>query len=72
MQIEAKRRCDFCQKEFEIKSNEARGSLCLDNGTKIMVVGDVCRKCADKVMTAIGVQFPQARISERQYAAQEA
>lgn len=67
-QIASKRRCDFCQKVFE-KPTQCRGSLALDDGSRILVVGDVCRLCADKVMTSIGVQFPKAEIIERQYAA---
>ena len=50
--------CDLCGRTCT-KYSEVRGSLSLDTGTRLVLVSDVCNKCAEKALEGIVQSFPK-------------
>lgn len=63
----AKHKCDLCGRSF-MNYQPVRGSITVDNGTSIKLVGDVCRTCAEKVWNLIGINFSGPAVRKYQTA----
>lgn len=64
MNIPEKKSCDLCGRVYE-RALEVRGNMALDNGGKIVIVPDACRKCVDVVLKLLAAAFPKASFIER-------